>query len=78
MNNKNAAYINQCIESMLPRLCNGSFCQGNLDFEPLENDIEVFDDDVDATGFSSDFVIIHYNTHSVKMVSGSTKGLPHA
>lgn len=58
MNNQNATYINQCIESMLPRLCNGSFCQGNLDFEPLENDIEVIEDDVEATGFNSDFTLI--------------------
>lgn len=58
MNNKNAAYINQCIESMLPRLCNGSFCQGNFYFEPLGNDIEVVEDDVDDTGFSRDFATI--------------------
>lgn len=60
MNNQNATYINQCIELMLARLCNKDLCPIDLDidFNPLRGDIEVIDDDCEATGFNSDFTLI--------------------
>lgn len=62
MNEVNATYINKCIESMLPRLCDqGYFYEsrgvGGFDV-PLETDLEIIDDVDGVTGFSSDMEVI--------------------
>lgn len=51
MNCKNATYINECINSMIARLCNTASLP--VDFE--WDGVEIIDDADDISGFSSDF-----------------------
>ena len=54
MNCKNATYINECIESMIARLCNKPSV--SVDFE--WDGVEIVDDADDVSGFSSDFELV--------------------
>ena len=53
------AYINKCIEAMLPAL-SGDVVENNrdFDFECFQSDYEIIDDMYDVTGFESDFILI--------------------
>ena len=54
MNFKNATYINECIESMISRLCNHP--SESVGFE--WDGVRIIDDADDVSGFSSDFELV--------------------
>ncbi len=54
MNCKNATYVNECIKSMILRLCNHP--SESVDFE--WDGVRIIDDADDVSGFSSDFELV--------------------
>lgn len=57
MNKQNAALLNQCLESMIPYICENVYANHN-DVDIDWNGVEIIDDADDATGFFNDFAII--------------------